>query len=67
MDIGGSPEEREKKKVLAALSITRCSEERKKVRECFKKTVFGFCTKEQNAFWECFVEVSYFLNIILLP
>ena len=54
---GTTPEQRKKNKEVNALSILHCNPARKELRECFRNSWFGYCSKEQAAFWECFNKV----------
>ena len=57
-NVNGTEEEQLKQKELAALSIARCKEERQRLRDCFRSSIFGWCSKEQSEFWDCFTEVG---------
>ena len=54
---GRTPEQLKKKKEINARSILHCNTERKRLRECFRESWFGYCSKEQSAFWDCFNKV----------
>lgn len=50
-------EQRDREKELGAVAVLHCSELRAKLRECFRNSLLGWCSKEQAAFWECFNKV----------
>lgn len=54
---GKSQEHRKKQEEIGARALIYCSEERSRLRECFRSSWLGWCSKEQTAFWECFSKV----------
>lgn len=49
-----TPEQRKREKEINLHSVVHCNEERQRLRECFRNSWFGYCSKEQAAFWGCF-------------
>ena len=54
---GQTAEAREREKEIGALAVLHCSEERGKLREWFRNSLLGGCSREQTAFWDCFNKV----------
>lgn len=54
---GQTPEQRQKQEDIGLRSLHHCKELRAELLECFRNTWFGWCSKEQTAFWECFNKV----------
>lgn len=57
-------EQAKKRKEINSRSILHCNLERKKLRDCFRNSWFGYCSKEQSAFWDCFNKERDRLNLL---
>ncbi len=55
---GQTVEQRDREKEIGALAVVHCSEDRAKLRRCFRNSWLGWCSKEQKAFWDCFNKVN---------
>ena len=50
--------ERKRQEEIAGRALLHCNQHRRVLRQCFRDSWFGFCSKEQSAFWDCFNKVS---------
>ena len=50
-------EQREREKEIGALAVLHCSEARARLKQCFRDSLVGWCSREQAAFWDCFNKV----------
>ncbi|KAL5475647.1 hypothetical protein EMCRGX_G025489 [Ephydatia muelleri] len=53
---GRTEEEKQRLNEIKSQSIAACDHERAQLKRCFRESWFGWCSKEQKTFWECFLK-----------
>lgn len=63
---GRTEAEKRRREELKAKVLLTCERERLELKQCFRKGVFGWCSKEQQKFWDCFVRVSDLVLVLVI-